>query len=470
MADRQRRSTWQVHESTARALCQLTFVLFGLLPLVVCLFWSAQQFLPTYQRHQARKWEHFLSSQLGVSVKVAAYESRAPERFALHEIRLNHPETGATIARARLAEVERKEGKWSIRLTQPEVEQIELATAGRIAHEWLLCRPQVSLQAVRVGTNELTIHAGGSNRRVLRDVTATLFPASEATLLSVQFYPGEAIAQSQLDKVASGDTEHATSASVVPRSSSASAELASQTSKPAQWIIRRQHRADGLKTEMQLRTGTAAVPFNMLSGLSPLTNRLGDQAKFTGTADLQWSDGAWRIKLTDALFSELEVGQLTSDSEAAISGTGQMFFEQLIVSQQGIEFAHGGGEIRAGKMAAGLFYAFEKYLGVTARGSNQVSTYAFDRFEFAVHIQQPSLHLKCMMSDAHGWLASREAWEESLPIEAVVTALASCSGAGNANPNGSEMAGLPSTWLSRLALMWLPLGDPQWQAAQCKCD
>ena len=153
---------------------------------------QTQQFLPTYQRHQAKLWEQLLSSRLGVSVKVAAYESRAPERFALHEIRLNHPETGANIGRVRMAEVQRSDGEWAIRLTQPELEECELATAWKIAHDWFLCRPQTGAKAARVGMSELTIRTGQGKQRVLRDVTTTLLPATEATLLNIQFRPSDA--------------------------------------------------------------------------------------------------------------------------------------------------------------------------------------------------------------------------------------------------------------------------------------
>lgn len=459
MAERQRRSTWQVHESTARALCQLAFVLFGLLPLGLCLYWSARQFLPTYQRHQARQWEQLLSTHLGVAVKVAAFESRAPGRFALHEIRLNHPETGANIGRVRLAEIERSDGKWAIRLTQPELEQSELASAWKIAHEWFLCRPQAASQAARLGMNELTIHSAGGGKRILRDVTATLLPASEATLLNVLFRPDGMLALA-----------YNSSEGMTPVDSNATDRLAEQA-KPVQWIVKRHHRAEGLKTEMQLRTGATAVPCSLLAGISPWVGRLGAQAMFTGTLDLELRSDTWRAMLTDGSLSDLEFGQLTAESEAALSGTGHMSFNQLLVSQRGIELARGRGEIRAGKMAAGLFHALEKYLGVAVRGTNQVSAYGFDQFEFAIDIRQPSLHLWCQMSDAHGTLAARdklEEWEKPLPLEYVVAALASCSAADNSSTVDSELANVPTTWLSKLALVWLPLGDPQWQAAQAQ--
>ncbi|MEZ6075691.1 MAG: hypothetical protein R3C56_08440 [Pirellulaceae bacterium] len=446
MAERQRRSKWQVHESTARALCQLTFVLCGLLPLGLCLYWSAQQFLPTYQRHQAKLWEQFLTSQLGVSVKVAAYESRAPERFALHEIRLNHPETGASIGRVRMAEVQRSDGKWAIRLTQPELEERELATAWRIAHDWFLCRPQTGSQAARLGMSELTIHTVQGKQRILREVTTTLLPAAEATLLNIQFRPS------------------------VPDASSDANGTDREYAKPVQWIVKRHHRAEGLKTEMQLRTGSVAVPCGLLADLTPWGGRLGTSATFTGTLDLELRSDSWRAMLTDGRLSNIEFGALTADSEATLSGIGEVFFEQLVLSQQGIELARASGEIRDGKMAASLFHALGKYLGVApVQGTNRVSVYGFDQLMFAADVRQPSLHWKCQMFDAHGLLASREQGDIPLPLENVVAALASCSTpsasiAANTGSEDTDAGKLPTTWLSKLALVWLPLGDPQWQA------
>lgn len=437
MAERQRRSTWQVHESTARALCQLTFLLLGILPLALCLYWSAQQFLPTYQRQQAKQWEQWLTAHLGVSVTVAAYESRAPERFALHEIRLNHPETAAVIGRVRLAEIERREGKWAIRLTQPELEGSELPTAWRIAHDWFLCRPRPAAQAARVGMSELTIHTARGQKHTLRDLTMSLLPTPQATLLNIQFQPAGPL-------------------------------TATPAKKPMQLIVKRHHSADGLKTEMQLRTEAHDIPIGLLTGLAPWVERLGAEAKFSGTLDVDLRSDAWRVILAGGQFSKVDLAALTANADARLSGTGQVQFEQLVVSQRGIELAYGRGEVRDGSMAAGLFHSLGKYLGVTARETNQVSAYGFEQLEFAVHIRQPSLHLWAQMSDAQGLLAARQQWEQAVPLEHLVVALANCTPTAATATQLGELASLPSTWLSKQALVWLPLGDPQWQAAQAQ--
>ncbi len=438
MAERQRRSTWQVHESTARALCQLTFLLAGVLPLALCLYWSAQQFLPTYQRHQAKQWEQWLTAHLGVAVTVAAYESRAPDRFALHEIRLSHPETAAAIGRVRLAEVERREGKWAIRLTQSELEGSELATAWRIAHDWFLCRPRPAAQAARVGMDELTIHSAPGQKHTLRELTMSLLPTPQATLLSMQFRSDGPLAARPAND------------------------------KPMQWIVKRHHTAAGLKTEMQLRTETHEIPIGLLTGLAPWVERLGTDAQFSGTLDVDLRHDAWRAMLAGGKLSKIDLATLTSDADARVSGMGQVQFEQLALSQRGIELAYGRGEIRDGSMAAGLFHSLGKYLGVTARETNQVSAYGFESLEFAVHIRQPSLHLWAQMSDAQGLLAARQQWEQAVPLENVVAALANCADPGVVTAQASELANLPTTWLSKQALVWLPLGDPQWQAAQAR--
>ena len=437
MTQRQRRSTWQVHESTARALCQLTFLLGGILPLSICLYWSTQQFLPTYQRHQAKQWEQWLTAHLGVAVTVAAYESRAPERFALHEIRLNHPETATAIGRVRLVEVQRREGKWDIRLTQPELEGNELATAWRIAHDWFLCRPRSSAQAARVGMSELTIHTARGRKHKLRDLTMSLLPTPQATLLKMQFRPD-------------GSSAVASSA------------------KPMQCTITRHHSADGLKTELELRTETHELPTGLLAGLSPWVDRLGPQAKFSGRLDVELSSDSWQVILAGGQFSKVDLGTLTANADARLSGTGQVQFEQLFVSQRGIELAYGRGEVSDGNMAAGLFHSIGKYLGVTARETNRVSAYGFEKLEFAVHIRQPSLHLWVQMSDAQGLLAARQQWEQALPLEHIVAALANCTPTAASATQPEELANLPTTWLSKQALVWLPLGDPQWQAAQAQ--
>ncbi len=436
MADRQRRTNWQVHESTARALCRGAFVGLGLLPLALCLLWSAQVFLPTYQRQQASRWEQLLSAQIGVPLKIAAVESLAPQRFALHEIRLLHPETNVEIGRARRADVERTGGKWVVSLSEPELEGAELATSWKAFHDWFLCRPRHAAHAAWVGISELTIHEA-TGPRTLSDLSLDLLPGLDATLMSIQFHHGMDQSQS-------------------PKSDNA------PPPKLSQLIIKRHHRHEGLKTEMQLRTGASELACSLLAPLSPLVSRLGKEATFSGTIDFDRSGDEWRMRMTNGRLSHIELSRLTADSEAAISGQGDVLFQKLVVAQSGIEAVRGSGEILSGKMTQGFFHACGEHLKVALRETNQVSSYGFDRCEFAIDLHEPSLHFVCAMSDALGLLAERgaERWEEPLPLVNIIAALQSSA------PSSGSPSGLPATWLAKQALLWLPLGDEQSRAAQ----
>lgn len=454
MADRQSRSKWRVHESTTRALCRFAFVALGLLPLALCLVWSAQEFLPTYQRQQSSRWEQLLSSQIGAQLKIAAVESLAPQRYALHEVRLLHPETSVELGRARRADIERSGGKWIVKLTEPELEGADLATTWNSFHDWFLCRPRSAAHAAWVGMDQLTIHEA-SGPRILYDLTLNLLPGMDASVLSILFRP-------QPNNSFGGATDNSSAENEKP--------------KLSELIVKRKHQTAGPTTQMQLRTGESQLACSLLLPLSPVVNRLGDQATFSGTIDLDIGRGAWRIRITNGLFGNVDMAQLTLDTEAAMSGQGWVQFENLIATHAGLEAARGAGIISTGKMTQALFHAFGKHLGVKLRETNQVSSYGFDDCKFSFELREPNLQLVCSMSDALGPLAERpEAhWPQSLPLENIIFALQSCTVAsttanqGSGQPSDQAASRLPATRLAKQALVWLPLGDEQSRAAQAQ--
>lgn len=440
MADRQSQFKWRVHESTARSACRLAFLTLGLLPLALCLVWSAQVFLPTYQRQQSSSWESMLSAQLGTRLKIAAVEALAPQRFALHEIRLLHAETGVEMGRVRRADVERGGGKWVVRLTDAELEGAQLAETWKAFHDWFLCRPRHAAHAAVIEMDALTLHGAGGSRG-LQDMLVELRPGSDTTELLIQFR--HAMVQAPGKQTGAGQ--------LLP-----SSEL----------NFTRYHQSTQQRTEVQLQTGTAPLACSLLAPLSPLLGRLGDLATFTGTLDATLDSANWKLRITNGQLRNLDVAQLTANSEAAVSGQGDMTFKELVVGQSGIEAAYGLGEIRSGKMTSGLFHALGKHLGVALRPTNQVSSYGFDRCDFGFDLREPSLYLYCALSDALGPLAARSQaeWGEPLPLENIIAALQSCA----VETEQMQPPRLPTTWLTKQALMWLPLGSEQAQAAKAQ--
>jgi hypothetical protein len=430
----------RLHESTARALCRLVFVAFGLVPLGICLVWSVQVFLPKYQRQQASRWEQLLHTQFGGHLTIAAVEALAPQRFALHEIRLLHPETKLELGRVRRADVERVEGKWKVTLTAPELEGAQLATTWKEFHDWFLCRPRQAGHAAWIGMDELTIHSSAGPSR-FTELSLELLPGAEATVLSIQFR------HTPVD--------------------STGTEPSSETSpKLSQFIVKRHHRPEQLRTELQLRTGSSQLACAHFAALHPILGRLGNKAHFAGTIDWNLQREKWQLRVTQGRFTGVDMAQLTADTEASISGEADVLLEQFSLGQVGIEAVRGRGEILAGKMTQGFFHSFGKHLGVALRDTNQVSAYGFDRCEFALDLREPNLHWYLAMNDALGPLAARgaELWQQPVPLVNVVAAIQSCTEV--APVAGSQRSELPVTWLAKQALLWLPLGDEQSQLAE----
>lgn len=436
MAEKRSRSIWRVHEATARGLCQLTFVLLGILPLAVCLFWCFQQFLPTYQSQQVRVWEQLLSSKLGMRVKVAAFEAQAPQRFALHEIRLTHPETGEPFGDIRLVEVRWAAGKWNIQLTKPRLNGDKAELACRIVHDWLLCRPQAASVAAVVDMDELSIY-DLRREQSLHQVSLKLTPGTEVTKAKLTFYSQPQPA----------------------RAPSAS---------PMELDVKRHHRQSELGTTMVLNTGTLTLPCSLAGNFIPGLARLGESAQFSGMVTIDVLEQAWQVKLSMGKFRSIDMSRLTGGSALAVSGNGEIHFEKLEFNEHGLELAHGRAVISSGKLPHSLLQAIGKHLGVQMRATNPVNSYAFDMLDFSIHLSESKLHWWGVMSDALGPLALREQekWVEALPLDRIVSVLNEGTHWNNASEPaemaaGLPAAGLPVSWLAKRALVWLPLGKEQ---------
>lgn len=436
MADgrRQARLGWQIHESTARRLCQLAFLLLGALPVAVCLAWSGLGFLPAYQRSLAHRWERLLSDQLGVHVRVARYEAQAPERFRLHGIELRHPETGERIGGVQQVAATRAAGKWAIDFSQPELEQRELASAWKIVHDWFLCRPQRYLTSTELKIDELRILRGNAEQS-LHDIKLEMTPKRDALRVGIGFrvvQPGASPANSTTRR----DRDNAGVACAL--------------------TIERYHNRNNLRTIISLKTGDGALPCSLVQGLVPQIQRLGNDAQFAG--DLRLDQGGqdwWSLSLTKASFTGVDLGQLTAATEVPISGRGQIYFEKLDVGPQQIDIARGGLTIEAGQMPSRMLAAIAAHMDVSLRETNTVTHYGFDSLRVGFHVEPSQLRLVGGMTDRHGVLAARDEsrWHQALPLQRVLDVLASCSGARTVD--AVRAAG----GLGKQALLWLPFDD-----------
>jgi hypothetical protein len=430
------RERWQIHETTSRGLCQLGFLAFAVLPLLICLTFCSLQFIPAYQRLRAGWWEQWLAAKLGVDVSVVAFEAQAPEKFALHGVRLSNPETGASIGRVALVEVQRVGGQWGLRLNHPVLEERQVPQAWDIVHDWFLCRPQQYTQAARISMHELKIHSPDGDQE-LKDISIKLIPSSKALLVAMGFQWSDGRPQT-------------------------STSLSATNEPQSQLIIKRYHDVELPKTELQLRTGATPLPCMLAKGLIPHIERMGSEARFDGVLNLETRGEHWSGRITNGCFSSVDLGQLTWNSGTSITGTGRMTVEHAAFHDRGLELARGRIEVENGQIPSPLLVAACKHLEIGLRSMNTVSHYAFDRLGFFVDLRYSSINLAGGVEDAHGPLAARleSQWPQTLPLDRVIAVLDEGSPEQTA-PAGNAANTIPESWLAKHAMLWLPLGPDQ---------
>ncbi len=439
MAGRHDQLDYRLHESTQRGLCRLAFVLCGLLPVLGCLICCAAEFLPAYQRWRAQRWEQQLSAQLGLSIEIAAVESLSPEKVRLRGLRLVHPETQASLGRAATAEIESYRGQWCVRLQQLEVEGRQMADLWTLLHDWYLCRPVLHSQSTHLEIDALTIHDADRDTQ-LSELSLRLLPEEALLQLAISFR------HQQLGNP----------------SKSAANSPADSPDAITQLLIKRNHQANHLMTEMVLNTGQA-LPCRLMAGIDPRFARLGDAATFNGRANLILERDTWRLKLTRAHVEQLDFGTLTHGTQAAVTAMGGVHCEEAIIRNGRVEYAMGRVSMGPGRLSSPLLQSLGHYLDVTLRQSPSVAIHAFDAVDFSIGIHRAGLRLAgllpgdSLMDDGLGSLASRPAqdWALDIPLERIVLALDSLPA-----PEGSLS---PSR--SQSALTWLPLDDAPARAA-----
>ncbi len=423
MAGGRRQFGYQLHETTQRLLCRLAFVLLGFLPLIACSFFAVAQYFPGYQRWRAEQAESWLASQLGLDVEIAAVESKSPTHYALHGVRFIHPESRAAIGRVRQIDVQLRRGQRLVHMVEPELEGRQLAATWKIVHDWFLCRPQRYAHMAAFTMDQLTVR-GMMDVDTISDIAVKMLPSENALLLEIDFV---------LDN-----------------------PLASQPGTASQLIIRRDHRENQLLTDIQLRS-TVPLPCELIAGLVPQVQRLGQYATFSGVLDFHLRDASWEATLTNSSFQQIDFGQLSQDTGAGISAMGRIDLEQAIITHRHVKFVKGSVRLGPGRIDSTLLRAMGEHMDIELRLTNPVSVHAFDAAGWHVRIHPEGVQIAgglgpegdALFIDRLGGLAKRSPmkWEESIAFEQVVSTL-------NA---ANYTAGAPSLSLAaRSALQWLP--------------
>lgn len=445
-----------MHESAALLLCRSAFVALGFLPLAFALFWATLEFIPAYRHARAASWEAELTARIGVSVEIESVSLVAPSRYVLSNVVARHPETQLLIAQVPKAMVAQVGKQWFVRCESGEVSTAGATQLWNTTHDWVLCRPGQLPGEVAVAFDKFVFKNGGES---------TEFGASRIILL-----PDEKEQRLQVTLapvVASDDAVQPT------------------TIKPAVVTVSRQVERGSPQTSVRIDSGTASLPCSLAFGVVPSLRRLGDEARFHGSARVLRMHSGWMLHLnpppegdvqtapiqqpnaTMTALSNVDFGRLTDGTEARIRGIGTLAFSEALIADIGIEKA--SGTVYIGSEHNAISAAFLKHacnsLGLNFKANyiNSLTTgteQPFSQLILKFRMASGRLQLQgdypsgIVLVDPHNGtlVACRQLnWEQGIPIQSVVQTLEL---AASETPQSSPE--LQERRMSRLARTWLP--------------
>lgn len=448
MARRTVNAKWQLHESSQRGLCRAAFVLLGVMPLLMVMAFSIAQFIPAYQEHRASSWSTWLSGRLGVQVQVAAVESLAPERYVLHGLRLSHPESRASLGRIRSVKVSRQASVWSIELDQPEFETRQLSATWRMIHDWFVCRPQATQPALRIVCPDLRIRDLDQDQS-LEQIAVEIYSQADRTIVGAEF------------RMAGAEPN----------------------AKPTMVRIVRQHSDRHLSTILDLECGPTGLPCNLIAPVFPQAQMLGDRAIFLGNLSLYQRNNAWQVNLTKSWLAGVDYSCVNFGIESHVTDRNLVWFENLKVTDRGLQNAKGGIKVMHGRIAGDLLLASQQHLGVELPRTVQAAGVAqsFEQLEALFEISPGVFQLSgcleqtlpdtlgvsrplapgTLIADAAGEIALRANYDERMSLHCLLSALEYRAGVTTASGVSSVSEDSSAKWFTSQATWWLPLQKPQ---------
>lgn len=382
-----------LHEATRRALCRLVFLFAAALPVLLTLAACVAEFLPSYQRARVAHYQQQLSSASGCKVEITSVELREPSRRLLHGLTIFHPETGELIARIETLDIYQNASGYALRWFRPSIPVDQLATAYRLVHEHVLCRPAIKNQVTVTRLDGLTLvdEAERSVRfRTLRLELKRMPAKTEATL------------NFAIDGVAG---------------------------QPATLAFERHHDQSVPVTHLTLNTGGQRVPGHWVTRFAPELAVSGAGSAFTGRYELHYDLSQWKLHGSGQL---LDLDAATWMERPLLSGFANLTLSQLAMNDEGLTSAVGQLSIRDGRLHDDLITA-ATYVGiVNALGEPKNIAHSFTHLALEFSLNSKGLHLKSglpglpegtVAADTLGPLAHQQ-WTELVPMNNVWTSLA----------------------------------------------
>lgn len=451
MASKQAR---KLHESTSRGLCQLAFLLFAVAPLFLCLALCLAQYLPFYQSYLKSRWESHLGDLTGLMVHVSAVETHSPSRTILHGVVVKNPETGKSIVRTEIAQVDQYRGQCLVKLQRADIETRRVANAWEYVNKAFLQRMLQQSHAGRIFIDQVSFNCGHI-KHAARELDLRVIPkASEnATMLSMTLIP----------EVPAGLAGFA----VQQEPSSV------QDSDRISVILKRIHDPESPTTDTRIASGAYKLPGSLLREFVPAVQRLGPEAAFAGTVNFHQKDSGWRLEvkrrvtadgtlLESASCEGVDFAALSWQAPQELTGTGKIGIYEAVLSSDGLETVEGFGIVNEGRIATDVLLGAKSFLNtqlVPAVATNQLPDISFKVGYCKFHVTENAIQVQgyepwggVLLWDANDNALAQiptEHANNALPLRHLIAVLEATHGR-NLDPSQ------PMSRWTRQAMNWLP--------------
>ncbi len=296
MPSNSRKNQLRFHESTQRALCRMVFLWLALIPVLAVASFSILKRTPWYMSEVKKKWQGRLSENLGVAVSFESIEFPSPFQFRTVGLICSNPETGRDILKVAQANVDIDRSGWSVRLSDPRLNNAELQNAMTFVDNGFIRRPQKIASLLKLSLPELTIEDGvedGVDDLKLQNVEVGLKPSDTASLLIVTFsIEGQR------------DTTSAT------------------------FRIDRNHSDES--TRWQIDTHGLQIPCHFVSERFPSVRHLGNLAQFRGKIDWSQTKENWGTRIDGNVFN-VDLGRASISLQNPLNGFGDLTIDSASI-------------------------------------------------------------------------------------------------------------------------------------------
>lgn len=261
-----------LHESTQRRLCRILFVAGCIVPTLAVTAYAVWLRTPAYRTAQSK----MLSTATGVQFSLDALLHPRPGQTRLSNVAVHDPETGRLVAQIDELELTRQGESIAIVARRPTVHGENITDIfERLEHHFL--RGPEAAGSISIVCDQLTAQSTDAEAQTLTDVRVILEANETARTLTADY------------RIAGINMP-----------------------TPARIRVARRPRSDGRVTQIQWRTGEAALPVAPWMGQFPWLVHLGDRCHFQGELTAELTASEWQGEVRGVL-TNIDLEQFVSN-------------------------------------------------------------------------------------------------------------------------------------------------------------